>query len=83
MIMRIAVTYDDTEVYQHFGDTSYFKIYDIEDGEVINSEIVPTGDASHAALVPFLAERGADRHLLYILIIAQMAVYCNGKGVKK
>ena len=29
-MMRIAVTYDDTEVYQHFGDTSYFKIYDVQ-----------------------------------------------------
>lgn len=33
--MRIAVTYDDTEVYQHFGDTSYFKIYDVQDGKLV------------------------------------------------
>ena len=32
-MMRIAVTYNDTEVYQIFGDTSYFKIYDVHDGK--------------------------------------------------
>ena len=58
--MKIAVTYDDTEVYQHFGDTPYFKIYDVQDGKVVKSEIVSTGEASHAALVPFLAEHGVD-----------------------
>ena len=68
--MKIAVTYDDTEVYQHFGDTPYFKIYDVQDGKVIKSEMVPTGDASHAALVPFLAERGVD------------TLICGGLGEK-
>ncbi len=68
--MRIAVTYDDTEVYQHFGDTSYFKIYDVQDGKVVKSELVPTGDVSHAALVGFLAERGVD------------TLICGGLGEK-
>ena len=69
-MMRIAVTYDDTEVYQHFGDTSYFKIYDVQDGKVVKSELVPTGDVSHAALIPFLAERGVD------------TLICGGLGEK-
>ena len=41
--MRIAVTYDDTEVHQHFGDTSYFKIYDVQDGKLVKSELVLQG----------------------------------------
>ena len=38
----------------------YSKIYDVQDGKVVKSELVPTGDVSHAALVGFLAERGVD-----------------------
>ena len=32
--MRIAVTYEDGKIYQHFGHTSQFKLYDIEDGKI-------------------------------------------------
>ena len=28
--MRIAVTYDNGNIFQHFGHTAQFKIYDIE-----------------------------------------------------
>ena len=28
--MKIAVTYQDGDIFQHFGHTEFFKIYDIE-----------------------------------------------------
>ena len=37
---RIAVTYDNGQVFQHFGRTEAFKVYEVEDGNVVNSEIV-------------------------------------------
>lgn len=40
--MRIAVTYENGNVFQHFGHTSQFKIYDIENGQVVNQQIVDT-----------------------------------------
>ena len=40
--MKIAVTYENGQVYQHFGHTEQFKIYDTEDGKILNSEIVDT-----------------------------------------
>ena len=46
LIMRIAVTYEDGQIFQHFGHTEQFKIYDIQDKEVIASEIVDTGAAA-------------------------------------
>ena len=38
--MRIAVTYDNGAVFQHFGHTEQFKLYDVEDGKIVSSEVV-------------------------------------------
>ena len=60
-IMRAAVAYDEDEmIFQHFGHTERFKIYDIEDGEVVSTELADAGDAGHEALAVFLAQRGVD-----------------------
>lgn len=52
--MRIAVTYDQGMVGQHFGRTEHFKLYDIEHGAVISSQIVDTNGTGHGALAGFL-----------------------------
>ena len=38
--MKIAVTYDNGEVFQHFGHTEEFKVYEVEDGKVVSSQVV-------------------------------------------
>ena len=38
--MKIAVTYDNGNVFQHFGHTENFKVYEVEDGKVVSSEII-------------------------------------------
>ena len=48
--MKIAVTYENGEIFQHFGHTSQFKIYDIENGEIISEEVVSTNGSGHSAL---------------------------------
>ena len=48
--MKIAVTYENGSVFQHFGHTEQFKLYDVEDGKVVNSAILPTGGFGHGAL---------------------------------
>ena len=53
--MRIAVTYENGEVFQHFGHTSQFKFYDVEDGKVISSNVVDTNGRGHGALAGLLA----------------------------
>ncbi len=58
--MKVAVTYENDEVFQHFGRTPQFKIYDIENGEVKSSAVINTGETGHGALAGFLRERGAD-----------------------
>ena len=48
--MRVAVTYENGEIFQHFGHTERFKVYDIEDGKILSSEIVDTNGSGHGAL---------------------------------
>lgn len=53
-IMRVAVTYDNGNVFEHFGRTEEFKVYDIEDGKVINSQVVGTNGEGCGALAGIL-----------------------------
>jgi len=54
--MKIAVTYENGEVFQHFGHTSQFKLYDVAEGTVTKEEIVSTNGSGHGALAGFLKE---------------------------
>lgn len=58
--MKIAVTYDNGQVFQHFGHTEQFKIYEVENGQVVSAEVVDTNGQGHGALGGFLAEQGVD-----------------------
>ena len=53
--MKIAVPFADGEVFQHFGHTENFKLYEIEAGQVISSQIIDTNGSGHEALANFLA----------------------------
>ena len=58
--MKIAVTYEAGLVFQHFGHTAHFKLYDVENGEVKRSCIIPTDGHGHGALAGFLKAQGVD-----------------------
>ena len=67
--MRIAVTYENGEIFQHFGHTEQFKLYDVEDGRIVNEHIVATNGSGHGALAGFLQAAKAD------------ALICGGIGM--
>lgn len=52
--MRIAVTYENGMVFQHFGKTEKFKLFDIENGKIVDSQVVDTNGQGHGALAGFL-----------------------------
>ncbi len=58
--MKIAVTYENGNVYGHFGHTEQFKIYDIVDGTLADAQVVPTNGSGHGALAGFLTDHGVD-----------------------
>ena len=66
--MRIAVTYEQEMVGQHFGRTEQFKIYEVENGKIVSAEIMGTNGIGHEALAELLAEHSID------------ALICGGMG---
>ena len=67
-MMRIAVTYENGSVFQHFGHMEQFKIYDVQDGKIIASEVVDTAGSGHGALAGVLSALNVD------------ALICGGIG---
>ena len=58
--MKIAVTYDNGNVFQHFGKTENFKVYEVEDDKVVSSEVIGSNGTGHGALAGLLAEQGIN-----------------------
>lgn len=67
-IMRIAVTYENGQIFQHFGHSAQFKLYDVEDGKILRSEVIDTNGSGHGALAGFLVVQRVD------------ALICGGIG---
>ena len=67
--MRIAVTFENGEIFQHFGHSAQFKLYDVEDGKIIKEQIVDTNGSGHGALAGFLQAAKTD------------ALICGGIGM--
>lgn len=67
--MRIAVTYENGEIFQHFGHTEQFKLYDVEDDRIVAEQIVSTNGSGHGALAGFLKAAQVD------------ALICGGIGM--
>ena len=66
--MKIAVTYENGQVFQHFGHTEQFKVYEIQDGKVVSQQVVDTNGSGHGALAGFLLGHGVE------------ALICGGIG---
>ena len=58
--MRIAVTYENGEIFQHFGHTENFKVYEVEEGKIISEEILSSNGSGHGALATLLSENKVD-----------------------
>ena len=66
--MRIAIPYENGNIFQHFGRSEAFKFYDVDGGAVTATAVVSTNGSGHGALAGFLAAHHAD------------AVICGGIG---
>ena len=56
--MKIAATYDNGNIFQHFGKTEFFKVYEVKDNKVVSSEVIGSNGTGHGALAGLLAEQG-------------------------
>lgn len=66
--MKVAVTYEHGQIFQHFGHTEQFKVYEVKDGKVAGAQIVDASGSGHGALAGFLKEHQVD------------ALICGGIG---
>ena len=66
--MKLAVTYENGQIFQHFGHTEQFKIYEVADGKIVSEEVVDTNGSGHGALAGFLMKHGVE------------ALICGGIG---
>ena len=66
--MKIAVTHENGQIFQHFGHTEQFKVYTVENGKVTDTTVVDTNGQGHGALAGLLKTIGAD------------AIICGGIG---
>lgn len=64
--MKIATTYDisTNTIFQHFGKTQSFKIYEIEDGKIIKSDVIDNGGFGHHDLATYLKNLGIETLIL-------------------
>ena len=58
--MKIAVTYDNGTIFQHFGKTEHFKVYEVENGQVLSGEVISSNGSGHSALAGLLAGQNVD-----------------------
>ena len=66
--MKLAVTYENGQVFQHFGHTEAFKIYEIQEGKIVSEEVIGTDGQGHGALAGFLKVQSVE------------ALICGGIG---
>ena len=58
--MKIAVTYENGQIFQHFGHTAQFKLYEVEEGKIVRAEVVDTNGSGHGALAGLLSALNVD-----------------------
>ena len=86
--MKIAVTYENGQIYQHFGHCADFKVYTIENEQIIATEIVSANGSGHGALAGLLYDHQIDALICggigggarYALAEAGIAVYGGVSG---
>lgn len=66
--MKLAVTYQDGQVFQHFGHCEQFKIYETNGTAVQSTQVLSAIGSGHGALASFLHEHGVQ------------ALICGGIG---
>ena len=58
--MKIAVTYENGQIFQHFGHTEQFKVYTVEGNKILSAEVIDTNGSGHGALAGLLSQLDVD-----------------------
>ncbi|MBQ9128204.1 MAG: NifB/NifX family molybdenum-iron cluster-binding protein, partial [Thermoguttaceae bacterium] len=66
--MKIAVPFDNGQIFGHFGQTQTFKIYETDGSQVVSTQTLAADGYAHCALANLLAKENVD------------ALICGGIG---
>jgi len=85
---RVAVTYNDGMVFEHFGHAEEFEFFDIEDGMIVSKKQIKPGVSGHDAMSQFLADNGVNvlicgnigENAQNALLEAGIEIYAGAKG---
>lgn len=58
--MRVATTYDNGNIFMHFGRSEQFKIYEVADGAIESTHVLENNGEGHGALVTLLQQAHVD-----------------------
>ena len=58
--MKIAIPYENGEVFPHFGKSEQFAIYTVEDKKIVKKEVIGTNGQGHGALAGMLSNLEVD-----------------------
>ena len=76
--MKIAVTYENGQIFQHFGHTEQFKLYEAVDGKITHAKVVDTNGSGHGALAGFLMQHGVTEVLKDLTVFIGNCNFHNG-----
>ena len=86
--MRVAVTYENEQIFPYFGQTDRFKVYEIADGAVKLATVINTNGSHHGALPDILKKIEVDALICgrigsgakRALEEAEITLYCGASG---
>ena len=58
--MKIEITCENHQVFQHFGHTPGFAVFEDQDGKIMSEKEISCGGSGHGALAALLAEEKVD-----------------------
>ena len=58
--MKIAITSENNEVFQHFGHTPGFAVFKTDETGIISEKYLASGDSGHGALASLLKAEAVD-----------------------
>ena len=86
--MIVAITYENGNVFMHYGKTRQFKIYEIDNNEIKSSRVIDCGEYSHHTLADLLALNNVDTlicgglggHDVESLMAKNIRIFNNASG---
>ena len=73
--MKIAIPYENGQVFQHFGHSAQFKLYTVEEGRITSAEVVSTDGQGHGDAAAAIAGHIIDQSQFLLMHIQSFLIF--------